>query len=266
MTNSGQKSGGSLLKPASVELAPLSVGNFNLNYSFTKDLFPKDISNTIANAFNFSYTNVTSALTADFSKFQKALFSELNSTTQSLKGSNSQPVSSLNFLILNKSLSTANIEASRENVINIERTRQFCKAFGNDLLNALRDEPVIPGELGLADRILRDAISINAMAAMHWLSDFFLSRFAKSPTIASGIVMLVGRLPYEVANPTGVTVALSALVNKATSVQEAGIRAFENWANHESLKILQSVSVKDGWLKRYLEKVIDDIRSQLCLA
>lgn len=158
-------------------------------------------------------------------------------------------------------------DSSSENDSNFRRLRWLKNEFSVELIQALRTDAPEPGVIGLADEIVSKNLKINELATISWLNDLYL-RYLNNPPVAADILLLVGRLPYEVANPTGVTMAVGGLANRNPSVVESAIRAFENWSNAESLSVLDAVkiAIDDQWVVDYLEEVKDDLGYELCHA
>ena len=155
--------------------------------------------------------------------------------------------------------------STSENDANENRFELLRREFTNAILLSLQREPVEAGQVGEADRIVEGAIKVNRLATLAWLNSLFIEKF-DSPSLAADILLLVGRLPYATSMPTGVTMAVGALSHREAIVKEAAIRAFERWANAESLRVLENVSLEIKWLSDYLECVKSDIREQLCLS
>lgn len=132
--------------------------------------------------------------------------------------------------------------------------------FTSQLLAVLRQNSVEPGVVGPADSILRRSLSRNRSVTLAWLNDLFLENFNKSSLVAD-LLTLVGRLSYSDAKPNGITMAIAGLSHKDGVVKEAAIRAFEHWASPESLRILESVDLKETWLSEYLEEVKRDLKA-----
>lgn len=150
--------------------------------------------------------------------------------------------------------------SSIENDLNTWRIENFHEYFTSELLLALKVDSVEPGVLGVADSIISKCLNINSIVTALWLNELFINNFNR-PALASDLLLLVGRLPYKIANPTGVTMAIAGFSHSNAAVQEAAIRAFENWANIDSLKILLNVDVKPAWLRKYLDNVISDLKA-----
>lgn len=147
-----------------------------------------------------------------------------------------------------------------ENFLNESRKDELEREFTSALLTSLRQESVSPGVVGQADALVSRSIAQNRLATLEWLNSLYL-RFFDNTSVAADLLMLVGRLPYETANPFGVTMALGGLTHKSPAVQEAAIRAFERWANKESLQVLKQVHFQADWLKDYADDVISDLEN-----
>lgn len=157
------------------------------------------------------------------------------------------------FLFSNKS-------SSIENTLNNLRVEDLRENFTSELLQALRQEPVEPGVQGQADTIISKCLKTNKLATTTWLNELFIDNFNR-PALAADILLLAGRLSYQDAKPAGVTIAISGLTHKNGAVQEAAIRAFENWATPECLQILENIQVQPKWLSDYLEDVKRDLKA-----
>lgn len=150
--------------------------------------------------------------------------------------------------------------SSIENTLNTLRLDEFRDRFTSELLQALRQEPVEPGVIGQADAIITKCLKKNEIATTTWLSELFIDNF-DHPMVAADLLLLAGRLSYRVAKPAGIAMAISGLTHKNGAVQEAAIRAFENWATPDCLRILENIQVQPKWLRDYLEDVKRDLKA-----
>lgn len=80
------------------------------------------------------------------------------------------------------------------------------------------------------------------------------------------MLRIIGRFDEEIIFPQGKTMALAALSHKNDEVKELGVRAFENWNSLNSLEVLKNISFDSNWLQDYLNQVIKDLKSELCLS
>jgi len=152
--------------------------------------------------------------------------------------------------------------SSVENSLNTARVEDLQQRFSSRLLDALKQEPFEAGVVGQADKIVKESIEQNALATFAWLNDLFVDNYRR-PAIAADLLVLVSRIPYSVAKPAGVLMAMAGLSHKNGAVQEAAIRSFENWVSPESLAVLESIRPSEKWLTDYLEDVKRDLKA-LC--
>lgn len=77
------------------------------------------------------------------------------------------------------------------------------------------------------------------------------------------ILNAISEVEYEKVNPYGQTIAIAAISNKNLVVKQKAIETFERWHNEESIKILENIDVREKWLKKYVEKVIEDLKEDV---
>ncbi|WP_370309681.1 hypothetical protein [Sinimarinibacterium flocculans] len=154
---------------------------------------------------------------------------------------------------------------SLENSLNESRLSKLKKEFTDRFLRAVHNSPTEIGILGPIDELIAEGIRTNAAVTMQWLGEMYLENFAK-PAVATELLLAVGRLSYSVAKPAGVTMAISALSHKCVEVQEAGVRAFEEWGSPESIEILENTKVSAPWLQNYILEVVKGIQREACLS
>lgn len=71
----------------------------------------------------------------------------------------------------------------------------------------------------------------------------------------------VSSLSYASTYPYGQTMAIAALANSSAAVQEAGIRAFENWEHLDGIVPLKSTKTGWPWLENYRLETISYLES-----
>lgn len=133
------------------------------------------------------------------------------------------------------------------------------------LIRALRDSPVTPGEISSADEEMDRLMSQDPQRVMNSLSKYMLEVFSNPETLAN-ILLLVGRQPFKLMYGTGVTMAVAGLTHKNFMVKEAAIRAFEQWNDPSSLKILTNLGDLPEWLMSYIRDVIASIQESTSAA
>lgn len=151
-----------------------------------------------------------------------------------------------------------------ENEINNSRLASLKHRFTRDFLNSIKEQNFEYGVYTVADEILRTALSENQLGAKQWINDLFVENFTHT-AIASGILRVISHLEYDEIRPQGITMALAALSNSSSEVRECGIRACENWATEECLRILRNTSCVEVWLNDYRKQVVQNLEGELGL-
>lgn len=151
-----------------------------------------------------------------------------------------------------------------ENFINRIRLQKFREEKSKKFLRILREEEFEYGYESEGERFVRKLFNINELATKSWLNDLFIDHFGE-PNILIGILRVISRFEQFEISPVGETIALASLRHKNIEVIECGIRVFENWESTDNLEILENLEVKESWLKNYLNKVIEDIKSDYVL-
>ena len=151
-----------------------------------------------------------------------------------------------------------------ENLINKKRALQLEKEFTQDLITYLCEDDFEYGYENRADFLVKSQMEVNMLATKEWLNKIYVNNFNK-PEVLISILRLVARIQSDCIFPEGKMMAIAALSHKDPIVQECGIRAFESWGTLDSLNILQNVKVSSDWLQEYLDKVIEDIKSEYAI-
>jgi len=151
-------------------------------------------------------------------------------------------------------------ESIDENAFNRIRKRQHAEKFIPLLVAAIRDEPFEPGSFSSADYLVREMLSKNSLVAKELLQELFRDSLSKSRfEIASGVMEVVGRLDEESITPAGEFMAITALKCRNIRLQEAGIRAFENWGSPRAASILAQIEFASDWLGEYAQYIIQSV-------
>ncbi len=149
-----------------------------------------------------------------------------------------------------------------ENYINKDRLDTLKKNFTRGLITLIREEEFEYGLDTRADILVRKKMEQNAFATKEWLSTLFIESF-NNTRILLGVLIIISRFDYFVIYPEGQLMATTALSHKDPEIQECGVRAFENWGNRHSLRILKNLKVPTKWLQEYINAVIDDLEKEL---
>ena len=149
-----------------------------------------------------------------------------------------------------------------ENYINKKHLDTLKENFTRELITLIREEEFEYGLDTRADILVRKKMEQNALATKEWLNTLFIESFDNT-RILIGVLIIISRFDYFMIYPEGQIMATAALAHKDPEIQECGIRAFENWGNRHSLRILKNLKVPTKWLQEYINEVIDDLEKEL---
>ena len=71
-----------------------------------------------------------------------------------------------------------------------------------------------------------------------------------------GICRILGRFELKEVMPWGPTTLIGLLLHKSETVKEYAVSVVENWADVELLPILRNLDCSSGWLKKYIDDVV----------
>ena len=187
--------------------------------------------------------------------------SEAVDENQSIVMETSGPVTSVNiFFNGSDSLSSARkIEGWESDRLDRDLIDQRTQI----LLGIMENDTFEPGYSTDSEAFVKAELDKDHFSTMLWLNDVFLTFFGDVKT-AVGILHIISHLNYEKMYPQCQMIAMAAMNHNSVAVREGAIRAFENWCNPDSLKMLQHVRRQDErWLQNYLERVIEDLNKEL---
>jgi len=167
-------------------------------------------------------------------------------------------------LIIKESESSNTTETypGEENYINKNRLDTLRENFTRELIMLIREEEFEYGLGTKADILVRKKMEQNALATKEWLTTIFIESFTNT-RILLGVLIIISRFDYYMIYPEGQLMATAALLHKDPEIQECCVRAFENWGNRHSLRILKNLKVPTKWLQEYINAVIDDLEKEL---
>lgn len=94
------------------------------------------------------------------------------------------------------------------------------------------------------------------------INQIYLDNFDNEDILIK-ILNALSEIEYNLVTPFGQTIAIAAISNKNIVVKQKAIETFERWKNEDSIKILENVDVKEKWLKKYIKKVIEDLKEEV---
>jgi hypothetical protein len=131
--------------------------------------------------------------------------------------------------------------------------------FTNRLLSLIETEYFEYGIDNNADSFVAEYMKTDPIMTKEWLNSLFLDNFA-NPSVLAKLLRIVSQFDYQEISPEGPTMAALTLNHKNLEVQECSVRAFESWRSIKSLEILENLKVADGWLQKYIDKVVMYLR------
>lgn len=141
-----------------------------------------------------------------------------------------------------------------------EKTKQNQKIQKNRILNMIRESETEWGRYSEFEEFLiknrNDKFLINI------INQIFIDNISDSDVIVK-ILHAFSKLDYGDTYPNAQTMCLAAISVNNSEVKEAAIEVFEAWRNSEALKLLQIIDIKEKWLKKYCDKVIEEIKEEL---
>lgn len=187
------------------------------------------------------------------------------SPTEELKDSQSIPVDLTQF---SDSIKTTDdidfqVSSSDENIVNQNRRNLLNVNLTNKFIDLIREENFEFGYVSDSEKLINEQLAHNELATKNWINEIFISNYDNT-SIIIGILRIIGRFKEEIIFPQGHTLALAALMHENDEVKELGIRAFENWASNNSLKVLSNIKIEQDWLDEYKMEVIADLKEEIC--
>ena len=130
------------------------------------------------------------------------------------------------------------------------------KQYKTDILNVIRNDTYESGFVSQSEYyISNNATEANYEYIREASNELYLEHYNDSQVL-TGLLIMMGTLSYEEAEPQGQTMALGLLQHEDISVRDRAIQAFERWNSKKGLPVLRSLHCDRSWLQRYVEKVI----------
>lgn len=133
--------------------------------------------------------------------------------------------------------------------------------FTDKLINLISQEAFEYGIDTKADMLVRKQMLSYEHVTKHWLFRIYKAH-CHNISILLGLLRIISRLDYKQICLLGDLMAMQALSHDDIEVQEAGIRALESWGTMNSLSMLEAQGYASGWLQKYADEVILDLRKE----
>lgn len=120
----------------------------------------------------------------------------------------------------------------------------------------------------IRDDVFEDAIETKSERYIHEVYNDYTCEYIKAALmklyldnlsnahILTGLLMMIGTIPYDKIVPEGQIMAMGLLQNMHISIRDKAIQAFERWNSKKGISVLKSLKCDRKWLQRYVDKVI----------
>lgn len=130
------------------------------------------------------------------------------------------------------------------------------KQYKSDILNTIRNDTYEPGFVSQSEYYISNMADETNYEYVREASNELYLEYYNDAHILTGLLIMMGTLSYEDAEPQGQTMALGLLQHEDISVRDRAIQVFERWNSKKGLSVLRSLHCDRAWLQRYVDKVI----------
>ena len=137
-----------------------------------------------------------------------------------------------------------------------EARRTVVTQYKSDILNLIRNDYFEAGFVSQSEQYILNTANDNNVEYIREAANELYLEFYNDSHVLTGLLIMMGTLDYETAEPQGQTMALGLLQHEDISVRDRAIQAFERWNSKKGLPVLKSLHCDRTWLQRYVDKVI----------
>lgn len=137
-----------------------------------------------------------------------------------------------------------------------EARRTVVIQYKSDILNLIRNDYFEAGFVSQSEQYIFNTANGNNVEYIREAANELYLEFYNDSHVLTGLLIMMGTLDYETAEPQGQTMALGLLQHEDISVRDRAIQAFERWNSKKGLPVLKSLHCDRAWLQRYVDKVI----------
>ena len=137
-----------------------------------------------------------------------------------------------------------------------EARKTVVMQYKSDILNVIRNDFFEAGFVSQSEQYILNNANENSVEYIREASNELYLEFYNDSHVLTGLLIMMGTLDYEAAEPQGQTMALGALQHEDISVRDRAIQAFERWNSKKGLSVLRALHCDRAWLQRYVDKVI----------
>ena len=128
--------------------------------------------------------------------------------------------------------------------------------YKSDILNLIRNDYFEAGFVSQSEQYVLNTANDDSVEYIREAANELYLEYYNDPHVLTGLLIMMGTLDYEAAEPQGQTMALGLLQHEDISVRDRAIQAFERWNSKKGLPVLKSLHCDRAWLQRYVDKVI----------
>ena len=134
--------------------------------------------------------------------------------------------------------------------------KRVVQQYKSDILNLIRNDYFEAGFVSQSEQYILNISNDNNVEYIREAANELYLEYYFNPHVLTGLLIMMGTLDYETAEPQGQTMALGLLQHEDISVRDRAIQAFERWNSKKGLPVLRSLHCDRTWLQRYVDKVI----------
>lgn len=140
-----------------------------------------------------------------------------------------------------------------------KETKIEYEEYIENLENIMNYSNIEWGIISEFDRYIID--NINDEYMLKAINEIYIKNFSNEEILIK-ILNAISEIEYSKVNPIGQTIAIASLSHTSIAVQQKAIEAFEKWNNENSLIILENINIEEKWLKKYVNKIIDNLKKE----
>lgn len=149
-------------------------------------------------------------------------------------------------------------DTSNKNIFYLHNLNRNEKQLTTKFLHLIKEEHFEFGYSSLSEKLVGEQLAQNSLFTRNWLNKMFLTYFSQE-TIIIGILRIIAHFDTTDIYPQGQTMAIAGLSHQSDEIKELSVRAFEQWADDNSIMILKNLKVETQWLQDYINQIIKDL-------
>lgn len=128
--------------------------------------------------------------------------------------------------------------------------------YKTDILNTILNDYFEDGIISQSEQYIISIEKPNKLEYFREAANELYLDYYNDSHVLTGLLIMMGSLQYNEAEPQGQTMALGLLQHEDITVRDRAIQAFERWNSKKGLPVLKSLHCDRIWLQNYVDKVI----------